>query len=610
MVKYNSAKLDDNMDSSNDEVNYLESESEFEPKEVEDSNDANGYSSPLLVFLVSYKGISCAFATALGISSFFINFEVSLPELIPLSSILQFYSISIYLIITIELVIDSLSSYQLRKSCSSFYFYLNELSCHISGFIVLLSHCIFIYLQYPKLELTINDHLRCNIMLAYRLALLSLVTLGILKSTSRLISMRFNYNMYLRNVQKNILRDIILNMCKDLVSEHTMAIEGANKKQYNFKNGFILRKKFLDGPLSLLSFEDKRLLIKEFNTLVPEYSGTVFIAHDIIKRKSRMQTYKILNKMNSQVYNITDIQRFFPDYESYSSVLNILNIKEDQRLDRSFLKQLLEKYYRDLLMTSRSLSQVNAALERIYLGIRILVYFVAIFSVVILSNGEMSVAAGIISTILGTQVVSKILSDNVLQSIIFLFIIHPFDIGDRIFINIGGVIENLIVAELNVFSTSFFKWDGTFFFIPNTVLINTPISNMRRSRNIMENHIIQVSSKTSPEKLVKLKENLKEFCLSKSEFYTDYVLVNYEKIEDSNKLFIKVLMQYQGNFQHHEAYLHKRSIFVGELNSKLNELKIRYKLPVQKVKMLGGKRMKDKCRDSLVVDTSDINKSN
>lgn len=267
-------------------------------------------------------------------------------------------------------------------------------------------------------------------------------------------------------------------------------------------------------------------------------------------------------------------------------MLKHLNLKPETKLEKKLITELYEKYYRGLVMTSKNLEQINSAIGKIYKAAQIIVSIVTALIMFVSSEGQIGYVSGIVSTILGTQVVAKILSDNVMQSIIFLFIIHPFDIGDRVFLNINGIVENLIVAELNVFSTSFFRWDGTFFFIPNVVLINIPISNIRRSNCMRETHTVLGNSKTTPDKIQRLKELLKRFCSERKDIFTDNVSVNIERIENSEKILIKIIMQYQSNFQHYEYYLHKRSIFIYELNRCLKELKINYKQPIQKVKVI------------------------
>lgn len=68
---------------------------------------------------------------------------------------------------------------------------------------------------------------------------------------------------------------------------------------------------------------------------------------------------------------------------------------------------------------------------------------------------------------------------NMFEGIIFLFVTHPFDVADRVFID--GM--NLQVKELGIMFTVFQMWDGQLIYTPNSVLLNKDITNVRRSPN-------------------------------------------------------------------------------------------------------------------------------
>lgn len=83
---------------------------------------------------------------------------------------------------------------------------------------------------------------------------------------------------------------------------------------------------------------------------------------------------------------------------------------------------------------------------------------------------------------------------NLFEGVIFLFVTHPYDVGDRVFID--G--QNLIVKELGILTTVFQKSDGQVLYSPNAVLVGKPITNIRRSGNIMQVVEIQVDLDVRP----------------------------------------------------------------------------------------------------------------
>jgi hypothetical protein len=69
---------------------------------------------------------------------------------------------------------------------------------------------------------------------------------------------------------------------------------------------------------------------------------------------------------------------------------------------------------------------------------------------------------------------------EVLTSIIFLFIKHPFDVGDRV--NLNGLAYT--VKEINLLSTVFLDSKMTYVQAPNVVLNTLFIENIRRSPQV------------------------------------------------------------------------------------------------------------------------------
>lgn len=609
----------DNLDSCDeDSYNYLESESEsitIDDEEVEEYN----YQHKVFDLLYSRDTVLSVFSLVLlGMSYPAWNYKFSVhstegsPEEVSLGKVLLATGLGLLSVIGLGVAFEALSMKYLKKSTgnAAYCYYFNELSHYISAFMALLVMYIYLLYEYSSFYLKLAMGFKLRIHHTLRIVMFSLLVLGALKALVKYVSMRFNYNMYINSIKKCILFDFFVNLISavresDEDSERIMDESHANNDSetvlsYQVRNlakplnTFILKKRFRTDSAATLGFGEKRLLIKEFLNLVSQtytYTGSMPTILGKIKAKAQSRANKLVRKLRrtDRIQKIGDLSKYFKDIKVFEFFIKQLDLEKSEKIEKNHIADIIERAYKDRYVIYKNLEQINAAIDRVALASRIIIYLGTVFFAFISSTGEIDFISGCVSAIFGTQFISKILSDSVIQSIIFLFVIHPFDIGDRVLIRLGGVQENLVVAELNVFSTTFFKWDGTSLFVPNNVLVDTPISNIRRSGAIMENHSIQVSSKTSPDKLQRLREMLTSFCRERREMYTDYVLVNYERIEDSNKLFIKVLMQYQGNFQHYEGYLQKRSMFILELNRCLKALDIKYKLPTQKVKVIRSK---------------------
>lgn len=644
MPKFKSIPSENFESNDEDSHSYFENDSDVMTVDNEfEAVEEFGYVQKFFDFLYSRNTFLIISSLILMVASYFTSnynlvFKMVNPNLnnlsIPLSKILLFYSVNFLSIFLIGYQINILTMALFKKSKGSgdIYFYLNELSYHISLIVVLTLQHIYLFRNYGNFYFSVTSDFNFKIHNFLRILIFLISFLAMLKAIVKKVSMQFNYNMYINKIRKCILFDFficflsVVNDSEDTIKagieqeddvitnkneEPTVLIEvDSDKKHSNddndiviinhpsLKNSFILKNKFRSENVGNLTFTEKRLLIKELFNLVSAnstYSGSMPTILGKIKLKAKYKANRLITKLKrtDKIIKIGDLRKFFKRKSTFEFLLRQLDLNPDQKIEAKQIQYIIEKAFKDRYVIYKNLEQINAALDRVSFWVTVLIYLATATFILISSQTQtqqLDFLSGALSTVFGTQIISKILSDNVIESIIFLFVIHPFDIGDRIFVNLNGKVENLLVAELNVFSTTFFKWDGTSFFVPNNVLIHSPISNIRRSGSIMENHIIQVNSSTKPEKLQKLKEKLKIFVLEKKEYYTDYILVNYDRKEDSNKLFIKILMQYKGNFQQYEFYLLKRSVFIAELCRCLKSLRIEYTLPVQNVNIVNSEK--------------------
>ncbi|CCO29298.1 hypothetical protein BN14_03306 [Rhizoctonia solani AG-1 IB] len=92
----------------------------------------------------------------------------------------------------------------------------------------------------------------------------------------------------------------------------------------------------------------------------------------------------------------------------------------------------------------------------------------------------------------------------------FIFVTHPFDTGDRVFIEQ----ENLIVKRMGLFATEFVRADGTTLYYFNSNLFTKFITNVRRSGKQFEGLTLQVDWRTPLSKLEQLETKMNEWLAS------------------------------------------------------------------------------------------------
>lgn len=569
-----------------DSHNYVEEESEAMTLEEESEPYEYSYRDAVLDFLYSRRILLTGLALLLAAIALPL-WNVGIPirtaagdveDTISAGRILLSLGICIGAAVLLEHALAEFSLAQLRiVGRGAFWYYINELSVFISfGLSVAAFHANISYSSKDfyfensyKLHLSI-----CGIL---KIMLLTIVLLAVQHILVKNTALSFHHGLYIDRVRRCLLFDYFINLID----------KGAEAEE---DSPLILEKKFRARNVESLGLNSKRILLKEFQALVSStttYSGSLPVILAKIRSVASNKANKLVRRLirTDKAERIGDLSSRFRDLNSFSYILDQLDLNRDERIERTNISRIIEKAYKERYVVYKSIEQLNAAIDKVALCAKISTIVFAGITAYIAAIKDKTHVFGIVSTIFGAQFVNRIISDSVVRALLFLFIIHPFDVGDRVVITLNDTEENLMVAELNVFSTLFYRWDGTSVFIPNHVLADRSIANIRRSGPTMENHSIQIDAGTDPSKLYALRQMLLEFVRAHSATYTDYVLVNYEKIENSAKLFIKVLVQYQTNCQNYEFYLKKRSAFIIELNRCLHSLGITYSLPLQRIKV-------------------------
>lgn len=133
------------------------------------------------------------------------------------------------------------------------------------------------------------------------------------------------------------------------------------------------------------------------------------------------------------------------------------------------------------------------------------------------------------------------------EAILFVFIQHTFDVGDRVIIDN----ENFVVEDIEVFTTKMTRWDGVVVYIANSALCSKVIQNIRRSENQWESLTVKVVGENPTESFWNFRQELeKELKVDEGFFTGEVELANLDDLPSKGEaLSVTVLAQAHGNFQ-------------------------------------------------------------
>ncbi|KAK9270526.1 hypothetical protein L1049_026107 [Liquidambar formosana] len=163
---------------------------------------------------------------------------------------------------------------------------------------------------------------------------------------------------------------------------------------------------------------------------------------------------------------------------------------------------------------------------------------------------------------------------TVFEAIIFLFVMHPFDVGDRC--EVEGV--QMRVEEMNILTTVFLRYDDLKIIYPNSVLATKHISNYYRSPHMGDAIHFSIHISTPMEKIAIMKERIIGYIKSKSDhWYPDPTIIIVD-VEDMNRLKMALWPKHRMNHQDMGERWARRSLLVEEMIKVFRELKIEYRM--------------------------------
>ncbi|CAL0327875.1 unnamed protein product [Lupinus luteus] len=297
--------------------------------------------------------------------------------------------------------------------------------------------------------------------------------------------------------------------------------------------------------------------------------------------------FKNVAKPGSQYIEEEDLLRFMNREE----VDNLLPLFEGAsgtgKIKRKSLKNWLVKVYLERKSLVHSLNDTKTAVDELN-NIASVIVLIVILIAWLLMMGFLTtqVLVFISSQLLLAGFMFGNTAKTVFEAIVFVFVMHPFDVGDRCVID--GV--QMVVEEMNILTTVFLRFDNEKIFYPNSVLSTKPISNFYRSPEMSDSVEFAVDFSTKIETIASLKARIKGYLESKPQHWRPGHNVIVKDIENVDKMKMGLYVTHTINFQNYGERNSRRSELVFELKKIFEDLEIKYHLLPQQVHLthVGG----------------------
>lgn len=212
----------------------------------------------------------------------------------------------------------------------------------------------------------------------------------------------------------------------------------------------------------------------------------------------------------------------------------------------------------------KDLDSVVSKLDSVFLFIVAIITILVLISLISTSASGVLTSAG--STILALSWLFSATAQEFLQSCIFVFVKHPFDVGDRVTVygNTGPAMkgDDYFVKEISLLYTEFKKMEGQVVQAPNSYLNTIFILNQRRSGGLAEAVPVTVKFGTTLEQIDTLRSRLLDFVSSENREYQKNILTELTTIYEAYSITLNVVFFYKSNWQNELLRLQRRNKFI------------------------------------------------
>jgi small-conductance mechanosensitive channel len=264
----------------------------------------------------------------------------------------------------------------------------------------------------------------------------------------------------------------------------------------------------------------------------------------------------------------SDLRTYFSAAE-VGKAFSVFNLRDGAQVDRQEFCEAVFRVHEERHNIKRSLhchGQIIRKLGTTLDGLAAL--FSILFGVVLFQLEGTAIVAAFVTVYMGLNFTMQMGMRSINEALQFIFVIHAYDVGDRVII--GD--ETLLVDRIELFTTIFRRWDNTAAFMVHSNLASQKIYNVRRSGNTCEKIEIKIPTKVSMDALWSFRDALAEYIHSRPADFGEYCDIASFDIANANEMKVEVLVEYRGNFQNIAQQIARRHLIDNEIKRLVTNL--------------------------------------
>lgn len=287
---------------------------------------------------------------------------------------------------------------------------------------------------------------------------------------------------------------------------------------------------------------------------------------------------KIFNnvaKPGSRYIYLEDIMRFMREDEAVKTLSLFEGASESKRISKSSLKNWVVHAFRERRALALTLNDTKTAVNKLHQMVNVIVgILIGVIWLIILGIATSKFILFVSSQLVVATFIFGNTLKTIFEALIFLFVIHPFDVGDRC--EIDAV--QMVVEEMNILTTVFLRYDNQKIVYLNSVLATKSIANYYRSPDMGDSVEFLVHIATPTEKIALMKQRISNYMENKKEHWYPSPMIIMKELEGINQLRFAVWMTHRMNHQNMGEKWIRRTQLVEEMVKIFKELDIEYRL--------------------------------
>lgn len=300
--------------------------------------------------------------------------------------------------------------------------------------------------------------------------------------------------------------------------------------------------------------------------------------------------YRTFYRPETELVHSDDLQNAFSNQDEADAAFGMFDKDMNGDISMEELEAVCVEIGRErksITASLKDLDSVVAKLDDVFMFIVFVITVLVFISLISTSAAGVLTSAG--SAVLALSWLFSATAQEFLQSVIFVFVKHPFDVGDRVGIygNTGAQLkgDDYFVKEISLLYTEFKKMEGHVVQAPNSYLNTLFILNQRRSGGLAEAIPVTIKFGTTLEQIDSLRQRLLEFVRAEKREYQSNILTELREVLECHSLTLNVVFFYKSNWQNELLRLQRRNKFICAMMVSMQELGIegpRMRYPGQK----------------------------